>query len=67
MASLPQQNKDPTHKKQPTETTTNQNINSNWITALEEGLDGGRGSGIYYSLKIYPIIHLIKFLGYSLK
>ena len=31
-----------------------------------EGLDGG-GSGIHYSLKIEPIIHLIKILGYSLK
>ena len=30
-----------------------------------EGLDGG--SGIHYSLKILPIIHLIKILGYSLK
>ena len=28
---------------------------------------GGGGSGIHYSLKIYPIIHLIKILGYSLK
>ena len=27
-----------------------------------EGLDGG-GSGIHYSLKIWPIIHLIKILG----
>ena len=25
------------------------------------------GSGIHYSLKILPIIHLIKTLGYSLK
>ena len=33
---------------------------------LFEGLDGG-GSGIHYSLKIWPIIHLIKILGYSLK
>ena len=24
-------------------------------------------SGIHYSLKIWPIIHLIKILGYSLK
>ena len=30
-----------------------------------EGLDGG--SGIHYSLKILPIFHLIKILGYSLK
>ena len=28
---------------------------------------GGGGSGIHYSLKIWPIIHLIKILGYSLK
>ena len=28
---------------------------------------GGGGSGIHYSLKIQPIIHLIKILGYSLK
>ena len=28
---------------------------------------GGGGSGIHYSLKIKPIIHLIKILGYSLK
>ena len=39
---------------------------------LYEGLDGGGGggggrSGIHYSLKILPIIHLIKILGYSLK
>ena len=27
----------------------------------------GWGSGIHYSLKIKPIIHLIKTLGYSLK
>ena len=27
----------------------------------------GGGSGIYYSLKIELIIHLIKILGYSLK
>ena len=27
----------------------------------------GVGSGIHYSLKIRPIIHLIKILGYSLK
>ena len=27
---------------------------------------GGGGSGIHYSLKIKPIIHLIKILGYSL-
>ena len=32
---------------------------------LYEGL--GVGSGIHYSLKIKPIIHLIKILGYSLK
>ena len=30
-----------------------------------EGLDGG--SVIHCSLKIWPIIHLIKILGYSLK
>ena len=28
---------------------------------------GGGGSGIHYSLKIKPIIHLIKIFGYSLK
>ena len=28
---------------------------------------GWGGSGIPYSLKIHPIIHLIKILGYSLK
>ena len=28
---------------------------------------GGGGSGIHYSLKNLPIIHLIKILGYSLK
>ena len=33
--------------------------------SMVEGLDGG--SGIHYSLKIWPIIHLIKKLGYSLK
>ena len=33
---------------------------------LYEGLDGGR-SGIHYSLKFWPIIHLIKILRYSLK
>ena len=27
----------------------------------------GGGSGIHYSLKIQPIIHLIKILGYLLK
>ena len=27
----------------------------------------GWGPGIHYSLKIQPIIHLIKILGYSLK
>ena len=27
----------------------------------------GWGSGIHYSLKLKPIIHLIKILGYSLK
>ena len=27
----------------------------------------GGGSGIHYSLRIKPIIHLIKILGYSLK
>ena len=32
---------------------------------MEEGLDGG--SGIHYLLKIQPIIHLIKILGYLLK
>ena len=36
------------------------------IMHIYEGLDGG-GSGIHYSLKIEPIIHLIKILGYSLK
>ena len=36
--------------------------------AMYEGMDGGGGgSGIHYSLKILPIIHLIKILGYSLK
>ena len=35
---------------------------------IREGLDGGGGgSGIHYSFKIKPIIHLIKILGYSLK
>ena len=36
---------------------------------VHEGLDGGGGggSGIHYSLKDYPIIHLIKIFGYSLK
>ena len=33
---------------------------------LQEGLDGGK-SGIHYSLKIKPIIHLIKILGHSLR
>ena len=28
---------------------------------------GGGGSGIHYSLKTLPIIHLIKMLDYSLK
>ena len=28
---------------------------------------GGGGSGIHFSSKIYPIIHLTKILGYSLK
>ena len=32
---------------------------------MYEGLDGG--SGIHYSLKFWPIIHLIKILGYSLQ
>ena len=32
---------------------------------MYEGLDGG--PGIHYSLKIWPIFHLIKILGYSLK
>ena len=31
-----------------------------------DGLGGG-GSGIHYSLKFKPIIHLIKILGHSLK
>ena len=31
------------------------------------GGGGGGGSGIHYTLKIEPIIHLIKILGYSLK
>ena len=35
--------------------------------ATYEGLDGGGGSGIHNSLKIWPIIHLIKILGYTLK
>ena len=39
--------------------------------ALNEGLDGGGGgvggSGIHYSLKNLPIIHLIKIFAYSLK
>ena len=35
---------------------------------IYEGLDGGGGgSCIQYSLKIKPIIRLIKILGYSLK
>ena len=33
--------------------------------SIYEGLDGG--SGIHYSLKVKPISHLIKILGYSLK
>ena len=38
------------------------------LVSMNEGLDGGGGgSGIYYSLKIQPIIRLIKILGYSLK
>ena len=40
------------------------------LSQVYEGLDGGRGgggSGIHYSLKIQPIIHLIKILSYSLK
>ena len=37
-----------------------------WLD-MTEGLDGGGGSGIYYSLKIELIIYLIKILGYSLK
>ena len=37
------------------------------IDYIHEGLDGEGGSGIHYSLKIQPIIHLIKILGYSLK
>ena len=32
-----------------------------------EGLDGGGGSGIPYSLKILPIIHLINLFGLFLK
>ena len=35
------------------------------MSNINEGLDGG--SGIHYSLKILPIILLIKNLGYSLK
>ena len=35
------------------------------VLVTNEGLDGG--SGIHYSLEIYPIIRLIKILGYSLK
>ena len=31
------------------------------------GGGGGVGSGIHYSFKLKPIIHLIKILGYSLK
>ena len=30
-------------------------------------MEGGGGSGIHYSLKIWPIIHLIKILGHSFK
>ena len=38
------------------------------VKPINEGLDGGGGgSGIHYSLKNLPIIHLIKILGYSLK
>ena len=33
---------------------------------IHAGLDGG-GSGTHFSLKIQPIIQLIKILGYSLK
>ena len=29
-------------------------------------MGGGGGSGIHYSLKIKPIIHLIKILGYNI-
>ena len=34
---------------------------------LLRGSGWGGGSGIHYSLKILPIIHFIKILGYSLK
>ena len=35
---------------------------------INEGLDGeGGGSGIHYSLKNWPTIHLIISVGYSLK
>ena len=38
------------------------------LTHTSEGLvGGGGGSGIHYSLKILPIIHLIKIFCYSLK
>ena len=32
-----------------------------------DGRGSGWGSGIHYSLKTKPIIHLIKILGYSFK
>ena len=31
------------------------------------GGGGGGGSGIHYSLKFLPFIHLIKILGFSLR
>ena len=37
------------------------------VFPIKEGLGEGGGSGIQYSLKIKPIIHLIKILSYSLK
>ena len=37
------------------------------IKCMYEGLDGEGGSGIHYLLKNWPIIHLIKILGYLLK
>ena len=36
------------------------------VTLARSNRQEGWGSGIHYSLKIKPIIHLIKILGYSL-
>ena len=37
------------------------------LAFLDHKRGSGWGSGIHYSLKTKPIIHLIKILGYSLK